>query len=308
MASGHSKLSAIYKESKRKIPIAFQRSVQAFCWRLSRKAANSSSSLRICPDVVQDLILFFYAKPMNMNIEYEKQRKQIMICPIEETWNYLQNALMKELWNLNETLTTLMTINDLEIQSHYGHFNLKLKGEHENAINIGASEWTNSCWNEQLDHTFIVEGSIKRNNAKKMDLVVAAHRGHGGSYRPENLLDGKNDTFYCSKRGSPSVDWIIFKRMTQRSFYPTKLMFRNSSFDGAIKTVTILWSENGKQYHKWTQIGGINKGDQEKQWFNLNEKEIAAVSGKFQYIKLKVDKNYGNSYNALKEFVVHGFH
>ena len=90
---------------KQEILILFQQNVQAFCWRLSRISANYSSSLRTCPDVVQDLILFFYAKPMKMNIEYGDERKQILICPltpVERMWHYLQNALMNELWNLNE--------------------------------------------------------------------------------------------------------------------------------------------------------------------------------------------------------------
>ena len=241
---------------------------------------------------------------MHMNIEYGKQRKHIKICPltpVERMWDHLQNALVTRLWNLNETP---MTSND-QILSHYGDFVLKLKGEHETTINVGASEWRETRWNEQED-VFIVEGSIKERIEEKMDLVVAAHRGHYESYHPENLYLSTGP-FYCSKSGLPSEDWILFKRTTQKSFYATKLMFMNSWRNESIKTVVVLWSENGEQYHKWTHINGINKGD-ERQWFHLNENEIATAGGKLQYVKLEIVKNYGHRWtNCFKEFAVYGF-
>ena len=291
-----------YNGLKRQIAVSFQRTSQAFCWTLSRIAAKASSSLRIFTDAVQDLILFFYAKPMKMNIEYGKERKHIMICPLEGTWDYLQNALAEELWNLNEIP---MKSND-QILNYYGNFNLKLKGDHGTTINITSSKWKNTRWNEQVD-VFIVEGSIKRRNEKEMDLLVAAHRGHySRQCLPKRLLEGSKHTAYVSKDGSPSKDWIIFRQRKQCSFYPTKLMFMNRPYKSAIKTVVLLWSDNGKKYHEWTRIGFIKKHDGE-QWFNLNEKEIAAAGGKLQYIKLKIVNNYGGSSNGFRRFSVSGF-
>ena len=182
---------------------------------------------------------------------------------------------------------------------------MKLKGAHGKTITIGDTEWIDTRWNEQVD-VFIVEGSIKMRNEGEIKLAVAAHRGHDGRYHPKNVLDGETHTWYQSKEGSLSEDWIIFKQRQPWRCYATRLMFRTVYSDCAIKTVVLWWSEDGKQYHKWTQIGGIKKTRRE-QWINLNEKEIAAAGGKLQYIKLKIVNNHGGSFNGLKGFAVSGF-
>lgn len=298
----------VHEMRKTEIALHFQRTVQGFCREILHIGSDYHLSSGLCPAVIEDLISFFYAKPMNMNIEYGKKQKQIKICPIRGTWTYLQDTLMKELWNVKESLTVIKSINKFKILSHYGDFNLKIKGKSETAVNIdiGESEWEYTRWHEQ-DDVFIVNGSIKQTKEEPLDLVVDSHRGHGHDCPPQNLLSYSG--FYASKNfwgwPPPSGDWIIFKQQRQVNFYPTKVMISNLwhiAHDAAVKSVVISRSENGKEYHKWTQIDDIKATDGEK-LFNLDEKERDSVFGKLRYIKLEIVENHGDRIqNAFNQF------
>ena len=143
---------------------------------------------------------------------------------------------------------------------------------------------------------------------ERVDLVVEKHRGHvkeKHDYHPNDLLDEKENTCYCSKYGSPSSDWIVFKQKEQRGFVSTKIMIRNEylTLDRNIKSVAIQWSEDGVEYQDLIRIDEIKAGDAELQWFEVN----AEQSGLMKFIKLNVLKNYGNpNYNMFCEFGVFG--
>eukprot|EP01084_Bolivina_argentea_P077546 140681_1 len=48
----------------------------------------------ICQDVI-NLILFFYAKPININIKYQSKIKVILIQTLDNDWDTLQNKIWK---------------------------------------------------------------------------------------------------------------------------------------------------------------------------------------------------------------------
>ena len=152
-------------------------------------------------------------------------------------------------------------------------------------------------WSQQFDASTDVlpEG-------ERVDLVVEKHRGHYGSFHPNKLLDGKKGTFYLSKRGSPSSDWIIFKQREQQRFVSTKIMIRNGPYEYAIKSIAIQCSEDGVEYQELIQIDDIKQGKEEKQWFDLNPQQSRFM----KFIKLNILGNYGFDYNGFYEFGVFG--
>ena len=147
---------------------------------------------------------------------------------------------------------------------------------------------------------------------ERVDLVVEKHRGHVDlvvveehDYHPNDLLDETWNTSYCSKYGSPSSDWIVFKQKEQRGLVSTKIMIRNEyvTLDRNIKSIAIQWSEDGVEYQDLIRIDEIKAGDAELQWFEVN----AEQSGLMKFIKLNILDNYGNpNYNMFCEFGVFG--
>ena len=151
---------------------------------------------------------------------------------------------------------------------------------------------------------------------KRMDLIVADHRGHlSDTFHPNNLLDGKVDTYYWSNFGSPGSDWIVFKQRVEKPFYPTKILIRNNDDNFAIQCICIYWSEDGESYHEMMQIEDIQQSKEEKQWFEMEEATSRLVLGKLHFIRVNILKSYsedaiqGNvagDCNAFYEFGIFG--
>ena len=82
-------------------------------------------------------------------------------------------------------------------------------------------------------------------------------------------------------------------------------MFVNSGTNSAIKKLVLSCSEDGKEYHEWTQIEDIKKVMNERQWFNVNESEILSCLGSLTFIRMEIKDDHGNGYhNSFYEFVV----
>ena len=145
---------------------------------------------------------------------------------------------------------------------------------------------------------------------ERIPLEVHKHRGHyndDDNYHPNNLLDGKNNTYYFSKKGSPSTDWIEFKVEGESKIYPMKVMIRNSGYMNAIKSVIIYYkSKSGDSYSEWKRIYGIKKGREDIQWFDIDGLNVPF--GDTYYIRIEITSNHGNEEcNSFREFVLSGY-
>ena len=171
--------------------------------------------------------------------------------------------------------------------------------------------WVRTITKDELishgDLLKVIHRYYHHRSVRKVALKVHKHRGHFEDKdwnHPRKLLDGKKGTHYCSKPGSPQFDWIIFKQKKQRRFLPTNIMVRNSSDTAAIRSIAILWSEDGVKYQDLIKINNIkNDRCKEKQWFELN-----AEQGHFmKFLKLNILGNhYDSEQNFFCEFGVFG--
>ena len=158
-------------------------------------------------------------------------------------------------------------------------------------------------WVQEFDHI---------QDEKRLELAVLEGKGREAHDfdHTDDWLDEDKFSFYWSQRGVLASGWIIFEVKQKGSFYPTKLVIRNSACDNAIKSMVISSTENGEEYHEWTRIDNIQRGINKKQWFAFDPEESRAVFAlrKMQYLRLTILENHGSPMtNKLHEFAIFGF-
>eukprot|EP01084_Bolivina_argentea_P077545 140679_1 len=87
-------MASIVKEpsiviTKERIKAKYTYTVEGYVRIVRNKIMNL-----ICQDVI-NLILFFYAKPININVKYQSKIKVILIQPLDNDWDTLQNKIWK---------------------------------------------------------------------------------------------------------------------------------------------------------------------------------------------------------------------
>ena len=298
-------MPATTKYLEKQIPAIFYQIVGIYCRKIMRSVKSTTHKM-VSADV-QDLILFFFAKPMQMNFEYNEMKRHILICPVRGNWAYLQSLLIRELFpNAGKVCIyegTVQNYQDLKIQ---------LKGDNETMTEIAKDEWVTCRWNHQIDE-FLIEGSLEQKDPTEMNLEVHKHRGHTFNNHPSNLLVKDDNKQYLSNFRNPSSDWIIFKVKEQasfmKSFCPTKLNFKmsmNHTHSASIKSIIVSWSEEGVIFRKWTDVK-IPKSETRYE-HKFDEEQSRTVIGRLRYIKLDIVENHGsNLANGFKEFAVCGF-
>ena len=140
----------LVKITKSDIAIEFRQKVEDFC----RNIMVDVHSLfpRDVPLDVQDLVLFMYAKPINMNIEFEERKTNILVCPIRGDWEHLQDLLRQRLDAPPNTLSqkTFFKVHTKSLSRVYKR------------------KWANFRWDESTD-IFTIEDNTKERHIK---LVV----------------------------------------------------------------------------------------------------------------------------------------
>ena len=112
----------------------------------------------ITPVDVLHLVLNFYAKPMQMNIEHKKQSHRILICPIWGSWNVVYGQICDEL-NLAPSERKGCT--------------LRWRGKDASKwTEIGKKQWSDFSWNEQDTFRWSIDNRVHSRNLLQQDLFV----------------------------------------------------------------------------------------------------------------------------------------
>eukprot|EP01083_Nonionella_stella_P276230 938457_1 len=135
----------------------------------------------------------------------------------------------------------------------------------------------------------------------KIKLNVHQHHGHYGEYKPENLLDGSNDTYYCSARGKTSGDWITF-RMHELA-YIRKIRIVNGVSDCGIRCIE-LFVGSDKVNSKWIKLCKditnikMDDGSRSVQEFDIinSLSDYFMFRNQFNLLKVKILKNHGSTW------------
>ena len=119
---------------------------------------------RDVPLDVQDLVLLMYAKPMNMNIEFEEQKTNILVCPIRGDWEHLQD-LLRQRFDAPPTKFSLKS-----------YYKVKVSVEDGISSSVFKREWSDFRWDESVDMFTISRLKITKRDIK---LVVVGDGGVG---------------------------------------------------------------------------------------------------------------------------------
>jgi len=153
----------------------------------------------------------------------------------------------------------------------------------------------------------VFPGDEVRVRMQRMGLTVYDYRGHEYA-SPRNLLDGRRDTGYYSKRGQPAEDWIIFENSSGKRVRPTVVMLRNVlDYSSALQTLTVSCSADEKTWKTLRQIKGIEQDDKTRQYFAIDAQTARELKEKMKFLKLDQFQNHGGEhYNVFYEFGVFG--
>eukprot|EP01084_Bolivina_argentea_P310454 537231_1 len=91
---------------------------------------------------------------------------------------------------------------------------------------------------------------------QKLKLNLYKHNGHSYAYTPCNLLDGSTNTYYQSKRGVTTGDWITFKMNSPSHIRKINITSRSTS-DG-IKCISLFVSSDKSLKQKYYKLSNIN--------------------------------------------------
>jgi hypothetical protein len=142
---------------------------------------------------------------------------------------------------------------------------------------------------------------------KEIELKVSAHRGHyqqyGHDLHPRNLLDGKEGTYYMSKDGVTSGDWIEFEMCEEAVVIPTKIRIRNYRDSSAIKVISVSIGTGDGSWHKLVgDITDIQRQKDTEQEFVFGELLVTPQwiwENSAKYIRMEIRRNRGWSQNVL---------
>eukprot|EP01083_Nonionella_stella_P276229 938454_1 len=148
----------------------------------------------------------------------------------------------------------------------------------------------------------------------KIKLNVHQHHGHYGEYKPENLLDGSNDTYYCSARGKTSGDWITF-RMHELA-YIRKIRIVNGDRAWGIRQIALFVGYAEQVNPQWiqlckpiTNIKMCEANVKRFQEFDIKDSlsDYFMMKNKFNLLSMKILKNHGwHDFNMFYQFEVFG--
>eukprot|EP01083_Nonionella_stella_P183043 660370_1 len=132
----------------------------------------------------------------------------------------------------------------------------------------------------------------------KIKLTVYQHHGHyKEDAKPDNLLDGSNDTDYTSVRGKTSGDWITF-RMNNPA-YIRKIRIVNADDDYGIRCIA-LFVGSDKPNSKWIKLRKTITNIKRKK--SVQEFDIIhSLSDYFMFknqlnlLKIQILKNHGST-------------
>jgi len=154
-----------------------------------------------------------------------------------------------------------------------------------------------------------------KNREKKIKLTITDYRGYYRGYDryyPRHLIDGKDDTYYISKEGDPSEDWIIFG-ISNPPIHPTKISIRNDDYGNwGISSISLFIgsSVSDAWYPLCSDIKRIHNKNRKEQYFDIDEslliKDYKIFYLKLDRIKLKILKNHGSSLNCFYSFSLFG--
>merc|ERR1712232_1387630 len=143
----------------------------------------------------------------------------------------------------------------------------------------------------------IMRDMVKEKQAKMIKLSVYDHNGHSGVWStPDNLLDGKKDTYYASKSGTTANDWITFQMHSAALI--TKIKIRNNWASSAIHSIALFFGSDKEMFKLCEDIQNIQMGDDVMQEFDifdsllLSEHYLWQNKHKFNLIKVKILKNH----------------
>eukprot|EP01084_Bolivina_argentea_P094385 169670_1 len=157
----------------------------------------------------------------------------------------------------------------------------------------------------QSEHSPVFSGMILaiQKQMKKIKLTIHDHKGHydnDDDYHPKNLLDGSNNTYYMSKDGTTSGDWIIFKMETNNGIKPTKIRIINSDSRCGICSISLFIGSNNNFFPLCQNILNIKKSEEPQEWLICDKlflSDYFLSTKKLNLIKIKILNNHGSSYN-----------